>query len=257
MGIGKINRTMYLYSAMGIAVGAIYCLITDAWDNTVAGVLARVYGGSPIEDLGQIFWGLISALPVLLHMSIWGGMMQRDLQTASAYLFPRAQSRFRWFFAKCCDIICSSLLFYIMQFFVFVTWGCLAGKSIDIVLWQFFGVFLLYAFSNIGLVLLINVLSLFGKVYYIFAGMWGIYMLSYFIVGPLSVVADGWAVKLLPVFQGHIALHQVDFLYTLLPEMRAYSLEGFSMIYSATYLVVFYGIALLVAFRFFKKKDLL
>ena len=40
-------------------------------------------------------------------------------------------------------------------------------------------------------------------------------------------------------------------------EMRAYSIEGFSMIYSATYLVVFYGIALLVAFRFFKKKDLL
>lgn len=260
MKIKTVGLRYIILSLLGIPLGVLLFQIFSNWETNVGQMLLRIYGAFPNSGMENMFFLIITLLPLLLQLVVWTSVITNGLNTAAPYIFVRNSSKVTWYLRKVALITLSSILYYALQFATFVVLGLISNKELDDVLVSVLFNLTSYIMINTSLVLLVNVLSLKIKETYALLTVFSCNALLIGIALPLSNLFDGIFIKILPVYQGQLALHTGLEGLDSSNNIRSFfehSVAGFDMTYSWIYMIVFFSIILLVGRYLFGRKDII
>ncbi|WKV09332.1 hypothetical protein Q2T46_02425 [Thermoanaerobacterium sp. CMT5567-10] len=227
--------------------------------DTLEGLLLLSYGFLEIESIIYVVPVIIWILPQIHLTYLLKDYISDSIETSGAYIFTRTKKKYRWMLGRVLELFCNVAMYYFVQFTFVALIGIIKGLSPSrgyIGLTIIFTEFVLVCLLNFFYVALINIGALRMKVTYsyfftIFLNIFLILFAGFLYQFDASKI---YLIKYLPPSQGILTWHSFGDIADKYQEAFRFTVQNFSPLFSAIYLIV--ASMILIVYGNFRLKNM-
>jgi hypothetical protein len=227
-------------------------------EGSVSINILRIFGYQQTTDI-RMWDMMLLSLIFFVKLVLFSGIIYDDIATSRInYIFIRTKKIVLWYVDKCMIIILCSLSFDLFLYLTFFTVLHIFGYETDKLKILFIllkSLLFCKGITGIGYLLAANILTIQFNLSQVYLLVWLFHTPLYIVSVKLMPVFGKWIVFFSPPLQGIINLHEIPVLASAFPEMFSRSIRGFSVEYSAVFMIFLCLIVSICGYFSVKKFD--
>lgn len=255
--MNKRSNISRMLSAVAISSLYTFVILAGSRTNSAIAAITNIFGGAYFHKEILFFTLILAILPSFALLFFFTEYIQGDFFTYCIYVFTRKNSRKQWLIKKISGLFFWVVFFYFINYSIILIVMCFRKTTDDI--FSLMGLcavsLLLNSLSMLIFLIPMNIIA--TKISEVIAFLFGFiaYLIMLFatIFSPLWI--KKWLCFLLPTSQGIYEWH--DPLLFAKSYDNHIVVSGFSLQYSAIYLLIFLIIELLACMIWVRKVDLM
>lgn len=219
------------------------------------------YGYLDAYSIKYVFPVFIWILSQLYLVYLLGNFIYQDVYKNAVYIFTRTNHRTLWFFSNISWLFIYVLFYYCIHFFINILMAIVKGFTLqnyqDLIVIGL--TFLLQVFVSYLLVLMINVFTLLFQNTYAYVVVIAGYIFLIMLTGMLAEFSSRYLfiAEWFPFSHSILAWHDSYFIKELQNLFAIKYFDGFSIVQSFVYIIIFTFVVIYFAIKRFKNMDLI
>lgn len=255
------NKSAYRNTLYGLVLGVILTLfgINNAPEN-VELLSFGMIGSSLSEGKLGIFELILFTLPLLVNLTLFGTVIETDMNETGIFLFIRSHNRKKRMAEQMLVVLSASVLFDILTFVPLIIGSTIWGipvYSFSTLMTVILSWLACTVLCHCMFVLVMNVMTVKFPMMPCLLFMCALYASGHVVMAYMPKTLNGIIAALHPSVQAIIGAHNIESLQNMFPYYFVNNIQYFTVYYSAAYSCSVIILTIVVGMRIIKKHDFL